>query len=269
MSFALFEIANYGSQPITLFEFVRGSTTYRYTGADRDIVVGGQTYSARPLSHGDIRYTGEAQTDEVVISAPASLPLAVDFSAVPPQQRVSVVIKRYHVGDTPAVRWAGFVDRVNRGSKAKVNIICKSLLGGMRQNGARLIWQRQCPHVIYGPGCKVSKGAYGVSAVVESMNGNAITAAGLAAAGEGRLAGGFIEWTTTAGFPAWRAVSEHGTNWLSLLGGTRGLDVGSTVMAYRGCSRTPDGCAAFDNGARYGGFRHLPGKSPFDGNPVF
>lgn len=269
MSFSSLELASYGSQPIQLFVFTRGSTVYRYNGGDSALTISGNTYAAHPLDCGEVRFTGEAQTDELTIAAPANLPVVEDFTAVPPQQRVSVQVLRYHVGATPAVRWSGFVDRVNRTSRAKVNVICKSLLGGMKQNGARLIWQRQCPHVIYGPGCGVNKSEFAVSAVVSAINGSAIVAAGMAAAGEGRLTGGFIEWTTPQGFPAWRAVSSHGTDWASILGGTRGIEVGTGITAYPGCARTPEGCALFNNQANYGGFRHLPGKSPYDGNPVF
>jgi hypothetical protein len=42
------------------------------------------------------------------------------------------------------------------------------------------------------------------------------------------------------------------------------------VAAYPGCPRTIAVCdARFANHLRYGGVPHLPGKSPFDGDPVF
>ncbi len=269
MAFSSFELAAYGSQPILLFEFTRDTLVYRYTAADRTLTVGDEQYVNRAMSCGEIRQSGDDQTDEFTITAPGTLPMVEHFTATPPQQRVRAVVKRYHVGEDPVVRWSGFVNRVVRKSDGAVDIICRSLLGGVKQAGIRLPWQRQCPHLIYGPGCYVNKMDHRVLATVESLDGNSLTSSGFTSAGEGRLRGGFIEWTMLTGFRAWRPVNDHGTNWLSVVGSTRGIEVGMQIAAFPSCPRTPEGCALFNNERRYGGFRHIPGQSPYDGNPVF
>jgi hypothetical protein len=49
-----------------------------------------------------------------------------------------------------------------------------------------------------------------------------------------------------------------------------GLYYGLAVNAYPGCNRTTTECVdKFDNLDNYGGVPDLPGKSPFDGDPVF
>jgi hypothetical protein len=105
---------------------------------------------------------------------------------------------------------------------------------------------------------------------VESKNANSITATSLASAGEGRLRGGWMEWTTASGFRAWRTISAHGTNYIEVLGGTTGIDVGVQIAAYPSCPRNAESCdALYNNLSNFGGIRHLPSKSPFDGDPVF
>ena len=47
------------------------------------------------------------------------------------------------------------------------------------------------------------------------------------------------------------------------------LEIGSEITLYPSCDRTTTGCNLFDNLPNYGGFPHLPGKSPFDGSQVF
>lgn len=271
MVFAFNEISNYGGKPAYLFEFSRGSTVWRYTGADRDVVFGGNTYAAKAVSCGAVRQTGDAQADEFTITAPASLDFVSKWQIVPPSERVRVTVRRYHRDDTDAaVRYVGFVDRVKRVGGSKTEIICKALTATFRRAGIRLPWQRQCPHSIFDSSCGLNKAAYANTAVVEALSGTTVQAAGLAAAGEGRLAAGFIEWTTAEGLSAWRAVTAHTTNLIDLLGGTYGLTVGDTIVAYPGCPRSAEACdGRYGNIANFGGFRHLPSRSPFDGNQVF
>ena len=274
MSFSGIEITNYGARPSLLVTFTRGEQVYRYTAADRSLTVDGDVYEARPIKCGEFRFTGDSQADELTIATEPSLPFVQDFTFTPPQERLNVAVMRYHVGHPPVVRWAGFVDRIVQMSKKKANVICTSLLAGLQSNGARLIWQRQCPHAVYSPGCGVDKSQFAVTGIVSAINGAVVEAPGLAAAGEGRLTAGFVEWTTTAGHKMRRVINSHVENEIGVLGGTQGIEVGMTVVAYPGCPRTPEGCALFDAlgftaEKRFGGFRHLPSSSPFDGNPVF
>lgn len=271
MLFDLAEVSNYAGRPTYLFEFGRGAQTFRYAAADRDVIVDGNTYTAAAISCSAIRQTGDTQSDEFTITLPTSLTVVSDFVLVPPSERVTAVVKRYHRdGDDAVVRYSGFVDRIKRVSTAKSEVICKALTATFRRAGVRLPWQRQCPHALYDVSCRVNKAAYATSAVVSSKDGINVTASGLAAAGAGRLTGGFIEWTTADGIKAWRAITAHDTTTIALLGGTTGLDVGDTIVAYPGCPHTAEGCnTLFNNLPNFGGFRHLPSKSPFDGDPVF
>ena len=57
---------------------------------------------------------------------------------------------------------------------------------------------------------------------------------------------------------------------MTLLGGSYSLLVGTSVYGYIGCQRTAQYCNdVVGNLDNYGGFEQMPGRSPFDGNPVF
>lgn len=81
-------------------------------------------------------------------------------------------------------------------------------------------------------------------------------------------AGGFVLWYVD-GEPERRGIKSSGENVLGLLAGTAGLSAGETVWVYPGCPGTISVCQQFENTDNYGGILHLPGKSPFDGNPIF
>lgn len=268
--FSVREISSWLGRPTLLIDFTRGETVWRYTAADRDITINDETFTAKPVSVSAIRKTGDSQTDELTITVPSSLNFISTFEAVPPADRVTARVMRYHQGDTDyAVRWVGFVNRVRRTGRATSEVKCGSLISTLRRGGARLTWQRQCPHMVYDSECKVSKGLFAVYGEVTSMDAININVAEYAVLPAGRLRGGFVTWTTAEGLQAWRSISEHSGTTIALIGGTRGIEVGTAMTAYPGCPRSIEGCASFNNVPNFGGIRHLPDRSPFDGNPVF
>jgi hypothetical protein len=65
-------------------------------------------------------------------------------------------------------------------------------------------------------------------------------------------------------------ILRHLGESLRTLGPVVGIAAGDPVVAYAGCKRTVRECIdKFDNYDNYGGFPHIPGRSPYDGNPVF
>jgi uncharacterized phage protein (TIGR02218 family) len=243
----------------------------RYTGADRNVTYDANTYTAKPIACGSIRMMGDTQADEFTITVPSSIQVVTDFNSVPPADRVQAVVRRWHYGDTDsAVMWAGFIDRAIRRDRSKTDLVCKSLTATFRRGGARLTWQRQCPHMLFDTECKVNKESHRVDAWVESKDAINLVATSLGSIASGRLTGGWVEWTTDSGFRAWRTISAHSGTTIAVLGGTVGIDVGVQIAAYPSCPRNAESCEAlYNNLPNFGGIRHLPGKSPFDGNPVF
>ena len=80
--------------------------------------------------------------------------------------------------------------------------------------------------------------------------------------------GGFVRWSVD-GEPERRGINSAEGDVLGLLAGTSGLEEVLTIWVCPGCPGTIAVCLQFDNTDNYGGIPHLPGKSPFDGNPIF
>jgi hypothetical protein len=82
---------------------------------------------------------------------------------------------------------------------------------------------------------------------------------------DGYYVGGSILLVMADGMTEQRAIESRAGNTLTLLSGTSGLTVGQAVKVYPGCNQTSEMCdAVYNNILNYGGFRHMPGKSPFD-----
>lgn len=272
MSFESREASRSDGQPVRLYLFELGvGNRWGFAAADRAVTHQSVTYKPSAISDDGIRLTGEASADTLRITAPADLAPAALFRATPPAEEVFVTLRDTHWGepDAPAsarVVWVGTISSVRWPQDDRCELVCESLSASMRRPGLRLTYQRSCPHSVYDTECGVDRALHRVSATIMALDGASITHN---AAGAGTYAGGFVEWTA-GGRTERRGIDAESGQVLTLLGGTHGLALGATVMLYQGCDQTSATCHnRFNNMDNFGGFRHMPGKSPFDGDPAF
>jgi len=269
MSFSDTEFSVEEGRPVRLYEFTHGSAKFRYTSTDRDIPYLGNTYWSRPVSDDGRRRTGEASSEEFVIKMPPNFSLLALFRITPPGQDVEVLVLDMHIGN-PAVRvyYRGSIVAIRRPGPEAAEVICQTTTGSLRRPGLRLGWSRSCPHTVYDLGCKANPALFQAPAVVEFRSGTTIAANAWNTA-DTRFEGGYVEWVRTDGQIDRRTIEAQSGGFFELLGGAEGIAVGTAVTAYPGCPGTRTWCRVFFNNLdNHGGF-DLPGKSPFDGNPIY
>ncbi len=275
MSFDTIERSNYDGQPIRLYEFSIGTVFHRYASGEEKVTLPGaptpHVYDPLPISDGGMVQSGDGQSNETTITLPSSAPIAQLFNTVPPSEELWVAIRELHYGDTEApVVWIGTVASSKQTGLAITEFTCQLLTASFERNGLRLGWGRQCPHALYDRNCRVNKAAYAAAIFVESFNGNTVVSDALNAFPGGYFNNGFYEFSMIPGVLERRAIEVHYGGSFLVLGTTEGLSVGGAILVYPGCARNTSECISkFNNLANYGGFPHLPGKSPFSGDPVF
>ena len=288
MSFDESEISNEVGTPVYLYEVRLGNTTWRYTSADQGITLfAGSpeevTYLAHTITDEGTTQGGSDEND-MQISVRSDSPLARLFQGVRPSGKVWATIRSYHFGDpdeeTP-IEWIGTLTNTVLVDRATVQINGRSIGGTYDRNGLRLVWSRTCPHALYGTGCFVDKTLHSYEYVIDTLTGTNFTIveppvdpdpeapAWTIDPVEGSFSGGFMEWLREDGSIERRGIEEQTGNDFRVFGTTEGMEVGLEVTLYPGCARNTTVCKLFDNLPNYGGFPHLPGKSPFDGTPVF
>lgn len=278
MAYNTREISNQSGQPIALYEFRYGNTYYRYCTDDEDRTVGLDenddpiVWTAQAIRDEGVTQGGSDQND-LEIRTQANNPVAALFRNTQLSGKVWLTVRRWHIGDdeteTPLL-WSGTVVSVSPVDRATVRMNCRSLGGSYDKQGLRLAWGRMCPHVLYSPfGCKVDKSLHAYNYVLATVNGSSFTVVSFVPPAEGSFSGGFAELLRGDGSYQRYAIEFQSGNDFRVLGATTGLAPGSSVVLYPGCARNTESCKLFDNLANYGGFPHLPGKSPFDGSPVF
>ncbi len=273
MSFNALESSIASGRPVRLYQFSRGIVQWRYNNSDRDITHQTQIYSALVggINDDGISQGGETSTQNLRIQAPGDLAVAQLFRGIPPSDAIDLVIFDRHYGDSDfRVSWVGEIQSVGWPAVDRCQIICSPESVSMSGQGLRLRWERPCPHSLYERGCLVDRELFRVAATIISLDGETITASAFSLYPDGYFNAGYIEWPVGGGNYDRRAIDSHVGTALNIFGGTAGLALDQDIAAFPGCDQTPETChTKFNNLDNNGGIRHLPGRSPFDGNPVF
>lgn len=281
-SFDELEASNQDGKPIELYEFTQGKPPQRgwyYNSSDRPLLFdngdggGGfpKLYLPLPISTNGITLAGGSPQDEVEIVLPSDLEVVSLYDVVPPSVRVDVRLRRTHwdnIFEAP-LYWIGYVTSRTTTIPGQTTLSCNTVIAGLAQDGLRLGYTRQCPYALYDVHtCKATKNP--VSCVVTSLDGDSFGGAALLGFADDILDGGFVEWTVVGTLKESRTIRANSAGVATLLGSTYGMEVGMTVDLLIGCPHNRVGCNDIhDNLPQYGGFAHMPGKSPFDGDPVF
>jgi uncharacterized phage protein (TIGR02218 family) len=271
MNYTEQELSLHDGQPVRLYLFERAAAArWAYTNADRAITQSGIEYRALPIGDDGIRLSGEASADQLIVTLPDDLDLVRLYRGIAPSDDIWLTIRDTHAGlpdaiDSTAVVWVGNVRACRRPEPGKAELVCNALSASMGKEGLRLSYERACPLSLYDLNCRAPLSAYRTEAVIAAMDGASVEIGLLAPI----YAGGIIEWTEGLAVER-RGIEAQAGDVLTLLGGTAGISTGQRVALYPGCDQTAATCKArFDNLANFGGFRHMPGKSPFDGDPIY
>ena len=263
--------------PVEYYDFIRETEHWRYNTSDRILtrVEGGIDVPYLPLSISRERIQQGPERNKLTLSinVPRDADVVDLWHPYPTSATVGLTIYGGHIGEADeVVTWIGRVIAPKFRPEA-VTLLGEPSTTLARKSGQVQCWQRGCMHVLYKQGdglCNANREDFALLAEVTSSIANVVKAAEFATLDNGRLAGGYIEWTTPEGSVERRSVSTHVGDTLTLLYGTNVLPVGTEVTAYPGCKHNWDDCKNFfNNGVNYGGDLYSPEKSPFNGQPVF
>lgn len=273
-NFDAIERSNFDGMPVTLYHFTMGNASWSYCSAESPVTHGGVTYQPAPISNNGSEQSGDVGSDALEIEVPRSAAITDLFIGSPPSASISLVVRDYHYGADGAnpapVVWSGFVKGAKRTGPAMFVLNCKSLLSSVNRLGLRLAWGRMCPHALYDRMCRVNPNDFAVTLQIASVNSARILVEGASSFGNRYFSGGFIRFTGIAGAIERRGIESQIGNTVRLMGTTERLSAGQSITMYPGCNRVARTCQnKFDNILNFGGFPHMPDRSPFDNTPIF
>lgn len=274
--FETFDLSRFLGKPIRLFVFTRQNQVWRYCTADRDLVIGGNTYLSAQIDRSEIKQTAERAKDKITIKLaylrdptapeyPVTQPLGDNWFPFVPSSTVYVTCLATHYGDTdpPAVEWMGQVIQP-KFSDVELELTCEPTGGTDRARNQGAKWQRGCWKTVYSTGlrgCNLDPAEFEIAATLSGASGLTLTATAFGTAPI-NLAGGSLTWTNDAGVIERRSIMSHSGNNITVLYGSSDFEPGLAVVALPGCPRTWAACEARGNTINYGGAIYKPGKNP-------
>lgn len=267
------QASNDSAVPLRFYEFNLGGSVWRYNASDSIVTALGAKWTPLSISDDGVRQTGDIVSDSLTLSLPSSATVTGLFIGTAPSQKLWF---RMYEGDDsepnvpPVPIYIGEVSYVNWPSPSTAEIVCTTLSANLGSNGLRLSWNRGCPFVLYDQGCKVNSASFGVKLVISRVSSALLSAPELPGFETNWFAGGYVEWQDPIRGVERRGIESNDGADMIMFGLTDGLVEGQVVTAFPGCARTTTVCNnKFNNILNYGGIPHRPGRSPFDGNPLF
>lgn len=277
---------------IQLYEFALGVKVWRYTtNAENVSDPSGNVWEAVTISDDGVKQSGESTSDALSLTVSSDIIPARLFMFSPPSRPIEIAIYRASFAEKTATSWLegsdstvdsrvlpvtalraiymGEISQCSFPTPGEAVFTCETISASMRREGLRLGWQKGCPYLVYDEAtCKLSKAAFAAVFTVQSISGNTINVTSTVT-DPAEFSGGFIEYEHPIKGSDVMPIEYATSGAFVTFGFSADFYVGMTITAYPGCSGTPDACKARGNYLQYGGFENLPGKSPFDGDPVF
>lgn len=268
MTYAAFEETIEAGQPVEVYRFTAGTTSYFYTSAEDDVTVNLLDYVAIAIERGATSIGPAERETQFKISMPADDSFADAWKAGVPGVRVLVEVDRYQRNDgaLETIRiFEGYVETVTFVKNLTVaEVNCRPSIGARQRVIPREGQHRPCNRVLYDGQCQVSNvdpSFRAASLTPSSQVGRVLTVPGLSGTySDGWFAGGMVE---VLGGTDYRLIIEHTGNDLTLLLPFTALP--TTVNVLAGCDHSIETCKSkFDNVINFGGFAFVPLSNPFE-----
>ena len=266
MSLDLLELSQNDGSPQRLFYFSMGDTRFAYVNAPRRHQYLSTWFDPLAIQMDDITQALAEDSPTIRVELDSASELAQQFIPYMPSLPVRLRVYRHHVGDPDNEYVTELIGEVANGSIDAETDNCvlsvRMLASNMDRKVPWPVFQKQCNHVLYGPGCRVNRENYKVETAVASVLGNLISAPGFAIEGDPRY---FINgYVVHRGSGEMRRVIAQDGPVLTLATGFLSLRGNDIVTAYAGCDLLKKTCEIkFNNLPRHLGFPNIPNKNPF------
>lgn len=266
MTFNAFETSVESGRPVELYEFRFGTEVFRLTSAEVDVLLGLETFKAVPIQRERIGANADPSQDRLKITLPASHDFAKRFVASAPGARVTLIVRRMHVGDPDnetivifdgAVHVAGYP-----GDGRTCELVALPANSATARPTPRYTYQNLCNHMLYDSRCKINESDPQWQKIlpVTAVSGATITVTGAGAFGSDFFVAGFVAFAGD-----FRTVTAQATDVLTLISPFASSPLNQSVRCQAGCKlRLVDDCVnKFNNLVNFGGFPYVPTKNPF------
>lgn len=265
MTYLAKEESTEGSAPVMLYQFSRGTDTWRYCSLAQDFTQGGYTWTHEAILPDRFNFTGDMPKENLSIRLPVTNAVADSFLPYPPDKVTTLTVFRTHYDDSAAITyWKGRV--VNTTATGGVMTLdCEPVFSALKRMGLRRKYQRQCPYVLFGDGCNLDADDWAISATATAYSRCVVTIPGAS------LLGAFAGGVLRASDGSERTIVRHRTNAITLSRPMPFLEAEiaehteADVELFLACDKSLGTCRTrYGNAGNWGG-SFIPALNPMSG----
>lgn len=273
MSFTSLEASQSDSEPIELYEFSYLNTTQFFNSGAIPITINSTVYAPTQISRTEITDSGEIGKNQITLTCPDQFPISALFGAGPPDDIVTVTIKRVQAGaldsSNTVIIWLGRILSVNW-PPLRSEITCENVFTALRAAGLHRVYTINCPFTLYGEQCGAIIAAFTEVHTIDIQVGNVLTGSTLNDQTDGWWAGGKLTWEYSPGLFAKRGIKNHVGTQIEITFALPNFPLGTAVNVSAGCDHTFPTCTSkFGQTLNYGGFPFMTQKNPWGNVSIF
>ena len=253
--------------PQRLFLFTMGDQVFAYVNSPKVHNHNGVDYVPLAISMDDITQALSEDSPTIRVEIDSRSPLAELFIPYMPIIPVKLRVYRHHVLDGDYK--TELIGEVANGSIDAETDNCvlsvRMLASHMDRKVPWPIYQKQCNHALYGPGCRVDRELYKVEATVTGIGPATVQSPDFLVPDDPTyFVAGYMVRVSTGDI---RWIIAQNDDVLTLQSPFLGLMGGEQVVAFAGCDLLKSTCEVkFNNLDRRWGFDDIPHKNPFTDN---
>jgi len=272
MSYLDFDLSESSGSPTELYKFTYNENQYRFClldgGAD-PYVFQGESYIPATIGRDRTEMSEDITRTALDLRVPGNFPVAELFRLSPPEGVVLMTIFRLQLLDDSMEYISVYKGRTiscefqKDGNEATLHH--EPIFSSLRRPGLRMVYDTQCVHGLYSPGCTVLKDLWRVDASILDISGRDVIIQLVSEVPDGWFDGGMLVCGDIR-----RMIEKHiGVN-LTLMHPIQSELTSAACQVYPGCDHTLKDCGGkFSNAENYGGEPWLPDKNPFSGDNIF
>jgi hypothetical protein len=162
MTYATDQASVQGSAPRELYAFTIGGSAYNYTSCRDDISYGGVLYTAIQISRNNATAFETSRRRELIVTLPADNEIVgLLINSGIPRRKTGLIITSIEAGGDTIQVWSGRINGLNTQDEWAQLRVPNRTDDKFNLKLPVFKEQRLCNHILYGPGCTVSRAGHG------------------------------------------------------------------------------------------------------------
>ena len=246
------------SNRVQLYEISRSGFIVRYTSAEQNIIVGGQTYAAFPgLSSTEVNNTGEDQRNQVTIELTTDEEIAQDLIRFIPSVEITLAIFSLERDDPEQQlihEWSGIYVSYEA-NYPRMRLTFSPFDRELARDALSASFGVNCQWTQYDNNCGLSPLSFQESGNITAVNGTVIeTDLNLISTSDEHFVAGFIQVGGEFGPERAWIIGQEGTNSIEVDRISPSMTVGSSIDVLPSCRGDFNRCnTIFNNRQRFMG----------------